>query len=41
MNKAMYDKGLEIRRAVLGNGYVDAQLKNVPGNILARGVGAA
>jgi 4-carboxymuconolactone decarboxylase len=29
MDKAMFDKGLEIRRAVLGNEYVDAQLKNV------------
>jgi 4-carboxymuconolactone decarboxylase len=28
MNKAMYDKGLEIRRAVLGNDYVETQLKN-------------
>jgi 4-carboxymuconolactone decarboxylase len=29
MDKAMFDKGLEIRRAVLGNEYVDAQLKGV------------
>jgi len=28
MDKATYDKGLEIRRAVLGNAYVDAALKN-------------
>jgi 4-carboxymuconolactone decarboxylase len=28
MNKPMYNKGLAIRRAVLGNDYVDAQLKN-------------
>jgi 4-carboxymuconolactone decarboxylase len=28
MSKEMYDKGLAIRRAVLGNQYVDAQLKN-------------
>src|SRR3974390_1394082 len=28
MDKATYDKGLEIRRAVLGNTYVDAALKN-------------
>ncbi len=28
MNKAMYDKGLEIRRAVLGDAYVDSALKN-------------
>src|SRR3954454_4150930 len=29
MDNAMFEKGLEIRRAVLGNEYVDAQLKNV------------
>jgi len=28
MDKATYDKGLEIRRAVLGDAYVDAALKN-------------
>ena len=28
MNKEMYDKGLSIRRKVLGDDYVDAQLKN-------------
>ena len=28
MNKEMYDKGLDIRRAVLGDQYVDTQLKN-------------
>jgi 4-carboxymuconolactone decarboxylase len=28
MDKATYDKGLEIRRAVLGNAYVDAALKS-------------
>jgi 4-carboxymuconolactone decarboxylase len=28
MDKATYDKGLEIRRAVLGEAYVDTQLKN-------------
>ncbi len=28
MNKDMYDKGLAIRRAVLGDAYVDTQLKN-------------
>jgi 4-carboxymuconolactone decarboxylase len=28
MDKATYDKGLEIRRAVLGDAYVDTQLKN-------------
>ena len=28
MNKEMYDKGLSIRRKVLGDAYVDAQLKN-------------
>jgi 4-carboxymuconolactone decarboxylase len=28
MNKEMYDKGLSIRRAVLGDAYVDSQLKN-------------
>jgi 4-carboxymuconolactone decarboxylase len=31
MDKAMYDKGLAIRRAVLGDDYVDAALKNVDG----------
>ena len=29
MNKDMYDKGLAIRRKVLGDAYVDAALKNV------------
>jgi 4-carboxymuconolactone decarboxylase len=29
MDKAMYDKGLSIRRKVLGDAYVDAALKNV------------
>ena len=29
MDKAMYDKGLCVRRAVLGDEYVDAALKNV------------
>ena len=29
MDKAMYDKGLGVRRAVLGDDYVDAALKNV------------
>ena len=29
MNKDMYDKGLSIRRKVLGDAYVDAALKNV------------
>jgi 4-carboxymuconolactone decarboxylase len=29
MDKATYDKGLAIRRAVLGDAYVDAALKNV------------
>lgn len=29
MDKATYDKGLEVRRAVLGDKYVDAALKNV------------
>ena len=29
MDKAMYDKGLSIRRKVLGEAYVDAALKNV------------
>src|SRR6201997_688273 len=29
MDKAMYDKGLSVRRAVLGDAYVDAALKNV------------
>ena len=29
MDKAIYDKGLAIRRAVLGDAYVDAALKNV------------
>jgi len=28
MDKATYDKGLEIRRAVLGDAYVDAALKS-------------
>ena len=28
MNKDMYDKGLSIRRKVLGDAYVDTQLKN-------------
>ena len=31
MDKAMHDKGLAIRRAVLGDDYVDAALKNVDG----------
>ena len=29
MDKAMYDKGLSMRRKVLGDEYVDAALKNV------------
>ena len=29
MDKAMYDKGMSIRRKVLGDAYVDAALKNV------------
>ena len=29
MDKAMYDKGLAVRRKVLGDEYVDAALKNV------------
>ena len=29
MDKAVYDKGLAIRRAVLGDAWVDAALKNV------------
>ena len=29
MDKAMYDKGLGVRRKVLGDEYVDAALKNV------------
>ena len=29
MDKAMYDKGMAIRRKVLGDAYVDAALKNV------------
>ena len=29
MDKAMYDKGLAVRRKVLGDDYVDAALKNV------------
>src|SRR5689334_15089486 len=29
MDKAMYDKGLSVRRKVLGDAYVDAALKNV------------
>ena len=29
MDKAMYDKGLGVRRKVLGDAYVDAALKNV------------
>ena len=29
MDKAMYDKGLGVRRAVLGDEYVDAAMKNV------------
>jgi 4-carboxymuconolactone decarboxylase len=29
MNKAMYDKGLSIRREVLGDEYVDAAMNNV------------
>src|SRR3979409_614346 len=29
MDKAMYDKGLGVRRKVLGDDYVDAALKNV------------
>src|ERR1700693_4902581 len=29
MDKAMYDKGLGVRRAVLGDEYVDNALKNV------------
>jgi 4-carboxymuconolactone decarboxylase len=29
MDKAIYDKGLAIRRAVLGDAWVDAALKNV------------
>lgn len=29
MNQEMYDKGLKIRRATLGNAYVDETLKNV------------
>ena len=31
MDKAMHDKGLAVRRAVLGDDYVDAALKNVDG----------
>jgi 4-carboxymuconolactone decarboxylase len=31
MDKAMHDKGLAIRRAVLGDDYVNAALKNVDG----------
>jgi 4-carboxymuconolactone decarboxylase len=31
MDKAMHDKGLAIRRAVLGDDYVDTALKNVDG----------
>ncbi|MBI3435645.1 MAG: carboxymuconolactone decarboxylase family protein [Proteobacteria bacterium] len=29
MDKALYDKGLAVRRAVLGDEYVDSALKNV------------
>ena len=29
MDKAIYDKGLAVRRAVLGDEYVDAALKSV------------
>ena len=29
MDKAMYDKGMSIRRKVLGDAYVDAAVKNV------------
>ena len=29
MDKAMHDKGLGVRRKVLGDDYVDAALKNV------------
>ena len=29
MDKAMYDKGMSVRRAVLGDEYVDAAMKNV------------
>src|SRR5262245_21297670 len=28
MDKAMYDRGLSVRKAVLGNDYVETQLKN-------------
>jgi len=28
MNKEMYDRGLSVRKAVLGNDYVETQLKN-------------
>jgi len=28
MNRELYDKGMEIRRAVVGDAYVDASLKN-------------